>query len=206
MIGGSRSLLVVVGAVASSLGRSPSRGARGAAACGAALALLAPTRSCHRARGDVALGRSSSVAAARSLGAVRNARRLTLTARGRRRNRFLSGGGRRRTALTEPLPAAPHWISWRWLGCAAALAVAWRSAATLSWRRLALLARCIVLGGSRSLRVAVGAIASSLGAVALARRSFGAPSTGLVVPPRSRWRGARPPLFRGSGSLSQRGA
>ena len=50
-------------------GRSPSRGAHGAAACGAALALLAPARSCRRARGGVALGRRSSVAAARSLGA-----------------------------------------------------------------------------------------------------------------------------------------
>ena len=65
-------------------------------------------------------------------------------------------------------------------------------------------ARCVVLGSSRSLRVA-------LWAVAVARRSrrrclrrrAGAPGAGLVVPPRSRRRDARPPLFRGGGSLSQ---
>ena len=34
------------------------------------------------------------------------------------------------------------------------------------------------------------------------RRRAGALSAGLVVPPRSWWRGARPPLFRGGGSLS----
>ena len=38
-------------------GRSPSRGAHGAAACGAALAPLAPAWSCRRARGGVTLGR-----------------------------------------------------------------------------------------------------------------------------------------------------
>ena len=68
------------------------------------------------------------------------------------------------------------------------------------------------VGSSRSLRVVVGAVASSLGAVAFARRSrrrrprrhAGAPGAGLVVPPRSRRRGARPPLFRGGGSLFRR--
>ena len=40
----------------------PLRGAHGAAACGAALALLAPACSCRRARGGVALGRRSSPA------------------------------------------------------------------------------------------------------------------------------------------------
>ena len=214
MIGGSRSVLVVVGAVASSLGRSPSRGARGAAACGAALALLASAQSCRRARVDVALGRCSSVAAARSPGAVRSARRLALSACGRRRGRYLSGGDRRRAALTEPLPAAPQWSSWRRLGCAAALAAAWRSATTLPWEWLALLARCILLSSSRSLRFIVGAVASSLEAVAVARRArrcflrrrAGAPGAGSVVPPRSLRRGARPPLFHGGGSLSWRGA
>ena len=75
-----------------------------------------------------------------------------------------------------------------------------------------LLAWCLVLSGSRSLRVVVGAIASSLGAVAVTRRSrrrclrrrAGAPGAGLVVPLRSRRRDDRPPLFRGGGSLSAR--
>ena len=58
------------------------------------------------------LGRRSSVAAARSFGA-RGARLPTLSACGRWRGRFLSEGGRRRAALTAPLPAAPRWRSWR---------------------------------------------------------------------------------------------
>ena len=66
-------------------------------------------------------------------------------------------------------------------------------------------ARCVILCSSRSLRV-------TLGAVAVARRSrrrclrrrAGAPSAGLFVPPCSRRRDARPPLFRGGGSLSRR--
>ena len=41
-----------------------------------------------------------------ALGAVRNVQRLALSASGRWRGRFLSGGGRRRAALTVPLPAA----------------------------------------------------------------------------------------------------
>ena len=65
-------------------GRSPSYGAHGAAACGAALALLALSWSCRRARGGVALGRRSSAAAARSL----DARRLALSACGRQRGRI----------------------------------------------------------------------------------------------------------------------
>ena len=145
-------------------------------------------------------------------GAVRSARRLALAACGRWRGRFLSGGGRRRAALTAPLPAAPRWSSWRRRNRIAALAAAWRSAAGLVRRRLALSARCKVLDGSRSLRVVVGAVGSSLGAVAVAwhsrrrclRRRVGATGAGLVVPPQSRRRGARPPLFRGSGSLSRR--
>ena len=70
-------------------------------------------------------------------------------------------------------------------------------------------ARCVVLDSSSPLRVVVGAVASSLGAVAVARRSrrrcmqrrAGAPGTVSVVPPRSRRRGARPLLFRSGGSL-----
>ena len=68
-----------------------------------------------------------------------------------------------------------------------------------------------VLGGRRSLRLAVCAVASSLGAVDVTRRQrrhclwrsrrrclrrrAGALGTGSVVPPRSRQRGAWPPSF-----------
>ena len=129
-----------------------------------------------------------------------------------------------RLVRAAALVAAWHWaaaLPWRRLAhsarrrlyCAAALATAWRSAIALPWRQITLPARCVVLGGSRSLRVLVGAVASSLGAVAVARRSqrrclrhrAGAPGAGLVVPPRSRRHGARPPLFHGRGSLSQGG-
>ena len=103
-IAGARAaaLRVIVGAVASSLGGgSPSRGAHGAAFCGAALALLAPAHSCRRGRGGVALSRRSSAVAARSLGAVRSAQRLALSACGRWRGRFLSGGGRCRPPTSQ---------------------------------------------------------------------------------------------------------
>ena len=145
-----------------------------------------------------------------------------LFACGHWRGRFLYGGGRCRTTLTAPLPAALtaqlpsalHWGSWRRLARAATLAAAWRSAAALPWQRLAFAAQCEVLSGSRSLRVVVGAVASSFAAVAVARRSrrrclrhrAGAPSAGSVVLPRARRRNARPPLFRGGGWLSRRGA
>ena len=136
VISGARSLRVAVGAVASSLGGSPSRGSHGATACGAALAILAPASSCRRTHGGVALSRRRSAVAALSLGAVRSDRRLTLSACSRRHGRFLIGGGRRRAALAAPLPAVPHWRPWRRLGSAAALAAAWRSAAALLRRRL----------------------------------------------------------------------
>ena len=79
-------------------------------------------------------------------------------------------------------------------------------------RRPALSTRCVVLGGSRSLRAVLGAFASSLGAVAVVRRSrrrclrrrAGAPGAGLIVPPRSRRRDAPPSLLRGGGSRSLR--
>ena len=159
-----------------------------------------------------------SVAAARFLGAVRSARRLLLSACGPWRGRFLSGVSRRRKTLTAPLPAtltvpllaAPHQRSWRRLARAAALAATWRSAATLPWQRLVFSAQCEVLSGSRSRRVDLGAVAPSLAAVAVAQRSrrrclrrtrrrclrrrAGAPDAGFIVPPRSRRRGARPPL------------
>ena len=130
---------------------------------------------------------------------------------------------------------APRWCSWRWLGRAAALAAAWRSAAAVPRRRLALLAQCVVrsarrlapsargrrrgrflstsggrraalaaplrrrlalsswcaaISGAPSLRLAVGAVAFSFDAVAVAplsrrrclRRRVGAP--GLPRPRR----------------------
>ena len=171
VLGDSRSLLVFVGAVASSLGavvvarRSRRRYLRRLAGA------PAPASPCRRARGDVALGRSALAAAARPLGAVRRDRRLAHSACGRRRGRFLSGSGRRCAALAAPLPAAPGWRSKCRLDRAAVPAAAWRSAAALSRRRRALTARCVVLSGSRSLLVFVGTVASSLGPVAVARRS-----------------------------------
>ena len=70
----------------------------------------------------------------------------------------------------------------------------------------------LALGGSRSLHVVAGAVASFLGAVAVARRSrrrclrrcAGALGAGLVVPPHLRRRDARPPLCRGGGSPFRR--
>ena len=134
-------LRVVVGAVASSLRRPPSRGANGAAACGAVLVLLAPAQSCRRARGGVTLGRRSPAAAARSPSGA-SARRLALSACGRRRGRFSSEAiavarRQRRCCLRcragapgAGLVVPPH--SWRrdaWpLRC--------RGGGSLSWRTL----------------------------------------------------------------------
>ena len=172
-------------------GQSPSRGAHGAASCGAALALLAPASSCHSTHGGESLGRRSFVTAARSYSA-RSARRLALSACGRWRGRLVSGGSRRCAVLMAPLPAAQRWRSLRRLSRAAAFAAASSSAAALTRRRLALLAR-VALGGLRSLRSVLGAVASSPEAVAVARRSWrrcfrrraGAPRAGSVLPPRS---------------------
>ena len=86
--------------------RSPSRGAHGAAACCAVLAFLVagfvlPPRTRRR---DV--WPPIFAAAACSLGAVRSAQRFALSACGRWRGRFLSGGSHRRAASTAPLPTA----------------------------------------------------------------------------------------------------
>ena len=153
-------------------------------------------------------------ALARSHGAVHLAQQLALCACDCWRGRFPSGGGHRRTALTAPLPAAPRWRSWRRSNRVAALAAKWYLATALLRRQLAVSAWCVVLSGSRSLRVVVGAVASSLVAVAVARRSrrrclrrrAGAPGVGSAVPSRSRRREARLPLFRGGGSLFRSGA
>jgi len=62
-----------------------------------------------------------------------------------------------------------------------------------------------VLGHSRSLRVALGAVAVARSSRRRClRRRAGTPSAGLFMPPCSRRRNARPPLFRGGGSLSRR--
>ena len=200
--------------------RSPSRDAHAAFACGTALALLALDLLCRRPRGGVALGRNSSAKAARSLGVVRRARRLPLSACTRWRDRFPSGSGQRCTTLTAPRPAAPDRRSWRRLARAAALAAGWRSAAALPWQQLFLSAQCEVVGGSSSLRVALGAVASSLAAVAVARRSpfrclrriqrrclrrrAGAPGAGFIDSPLSRRRGTRPPLSVAAARFSAR--
>ena len=64
--------------------------------------------------------------------------------------------------------------------------------------------RCVVLGSSRSLRVAVGAVAVvRRSRRRCLRRCAGAPSAGSMVPPRSRRRDARKPLVRGAGSPSR---
>ena len=177
-----------------------------------AAASLAPAKSCRRARGGVTRVRHSFVAAARSLSAVRRAQRLALSACGRWRGRFLSWGGRRCAALTAPLPGAVAVARRSRRPCLRRRAGAPGAGSAVpprSRRRnarpplFALSARCAVLSGSRSLRVVVGAVASSLGAVAVARHSRrrclrrrgGAPSASSIVPPRSRRRGARPPFL-----------
>ena len=195
-------------------GRSPSRVAHGAAARGAAPALLAPARSCRRARGGVTLGRRSFTAAARSLSArgasCSAARALCVWLWGRSPSRVAHGAAACGAALALLAPAR---------SCRRA-----RGGVTLGRRSSAAASRSLDTrgssvrtgdcagGGSRSLRVVSGAVASSLGGVAVARRSrrrclrrcAGALGAGLVVPPHPRRRDARPPLFRGGGSLFRR--
>ena len=192
--------------------RSPSRGAHGATACGAALALLAPAQSCRCARGGVAFGRRTFAALACSHGAVRRAQKFALSASGRWPGHFPCGGGRRRAALTAPRPAALCWHFW----LPALFCRRERGGVTFgrrfSQQRLALLAQCVVLSDSRSLHVVVGVVASSQVAVTVARRPrrrclrhcADTPGAGSVVPLRSRWSDARPPPFRGGGSCSRR--
>ena len=167
------------------------------------------------------LGRRSSAAAARFLSAVRRTRRLALSACGRWRGRFLSGGGYRRAALTAPLPAAPRWRSWRRLSRAAALATAWRSAAAIPWRRLALgavrsaqrlapcvwsLARSLLLWGRLPLRGAHSAAACGAALVLLTpasscRRTRGSVAHDRRFPRRRLALSARCVMFGGSRSL-----
>ena len=173
--------------------RSPSRGAHGAAACGAALALLAPAWSCRRARGGVALGRRSSVAAARSFGAVRSARRLALSACRRWRGRFLSGAvavarrSRRRclrhVTFQPRRPPRPT---------AARVPVTRRNrqndAATSSAQE-----------NEASDKKMPASLLPIPVTKPTATKVCGAPGAGMVVPPHPRRRDARPPLFRGGG-------
>ena len=139
---------------------------------------------------------TAPAAASRSVAASPQRRRLTLMACARSlwssARCFLSGlwagSGRCRATLATPLRAAPRWRSWRRLGRAAALAVAWRSAAALPRRPLALSAQCVALGGSLSLCVVVGGVASSLGAVAVARRLRRRAALAAPLPATPRWR------------------
>ena len=156
------------------------------------------------------LGRRFSVAAARSFGA-RSAQRL---------GALCVWSVARSLPLWEGSPShGAHGAA----TCGAALALlapAWScrrtcGGVTLGRRSAVAAARsfgALALGGSRSLRVVGGAVASSLGTVTVARRSrrrcllrcAGASGASLVVPPHLRRRDARPPLFRGGGSLFRR--
>ena len=139
------------------------------------------------------------------------------------------GGGllsRRRRSVVLGCLRSLHWL-WRRspsrsahgaAGCGAALALlALACSCRHSWRRDALtpLLRCggspsrrvwcVILCISRSLRVTLGAVAvARCSRRRFLRRRAGAPSAGLFMPPCSRRRDARPPLFRGGGSLSRR--
>ena len=206
VVGGVRSLRPAVGASCPLWGRTPLRRSRDAAACSAAPAPLVahysvPPRSRRRES-----RRRSFAAAARALGAMWRGRKRALSARGWRRGRALSGGGRRRAGLTAPLLR-------RQVGGLVARSVMlprlrrrdarpprFRGGGSL-YRR----ARCVVLGSSRSLRVALCAVAvARRSRCRCLRRRAGAPSAGSIVPPCSRRRDARPPHFRGGGSLSRR--
>ena len=142
-IGGARLLQAAVGESSRPLGQSTSRCSRGAAACGAARALLAFTVPLHPCGGMV-LGPRSSAAAARALCAVRvvviGGARLLQAAVGESsrplgpspsrcsRGAATSGGARALLALTAPLhpcggvvlghrssaAAAPRWSDTEW--------------------------------------------------------------------------------------------
>jgi len=119
-----------------------------------------PARPCRRARDGATLGRRSfrrRLLLSAWCGVVGSA----LSARGCRRGRVLSGGGRRRAALAAPLPAAPHWRSLSSAKPRRHIRDGVALGCRCSWRRLALSAWCGLVGGTPSLRVAVGAEASS---------------------------------------------
>jgi hypothetical protein len=119
-----------------------------------------PARPCRRARDGATLGRRSfrrRLLLSAWCGGVGSA----LSARGCRRGRVLSGGGRRRAALAAPLPAAPHWRSLSSAKPRRRIRDGVALGRRCSWRRLALSAWCGLVGGTPSLRVAVGAKASS---------------------------------------------
>ena len=164
--------------------RSPSRSAHSAAACGAALALLALAWSGRRTRGGVTLGRRSAVAAARSLGAP-SARRLALSACGRWRGPLWVRSPSRRSRGAAAYGAALALLVSR--GRAAALAAAWRSAAAPSRRQLALSACCGVVGSARPLRMAVGRRRSRFLSGSGGRRA----ALATQLPAASRWRSWR---------------
>ena len=212
MLCGSRSLRVVVGAVASSVGvvavarRSRRRCLRRCAGAPSAGSVVPPHLRRRGARSQVVRGGGSPSRRGCS------AQRLALSACGCWRGRFLSGGGRLRAALTAPPPSAPRWRSWCRLGRAAALAASWRSAAALPRLRLAFSAHAYCLAARalcvRSLALSLplwrwsrscAALRAPLPAVPRWR-----PDAGSIVPPRSRRREARPPhvncIFKGRNS------
>ena len=182
--------------------------------CGAEFVVLAPESSCRRTHGSLTLDHHGSAASALVLGVERRSWRRALFARSCRYGHVLSGGARRRAALSAPLSAAPRSWSLRRQRHAAALTEAPRSAAAAPRRRLSPLMRSDVIGGELSLCEAVGAVASSLGGLAVARlslrryqrRRVRGPCAGVIMPPHSRRRYARPPLLRGDGSRPWRRA
>ena len=142
------------------------------------------------------------------LGMNRRDRRRAPFARSCRCGRVLSGKDCRHAALRAPLPAAPRAWSLRRCRHAAALTAAPRPAAAGSERSPSHLAWSDAIGGELSLCAAVGAVASSLGGLAIAhlsrrsylRRLVRGPCAGVVMPLHSRRRDVRPPLLRGRGS------
>ena len=125
VLSSSRSLRVALGAVAVAR-RSRRRCLRRCAGAPCAGSIVPPRSRRRDARPPLVGGGISLSRHARFLGPYWGLcrRRLALSACGQWRSRFLSGGGRRRAALTAPLPAALRWRSWRRLGRAAALAAA----------------------------------------------------------------------------------
>ena len=195
--------------------RSPSHGARGAAACGAALALVVPDWLCRRARGGITLGRRSYAEAAliparcvvlsgSRLCVWSLARSVPLWGRSPSRGAHgaaMFGAALALLASTQPCRRVPGGVAFS------------RRSSTAATRSLG--AFSAEEQGRRQKNPPVSLLPIPMtsrsgapipGTKPTTTRVYGAPGAGLVVPPRSRRYDARPPLFRGGGSLPQRGA
>ena len=163
--GGARSLRASADEVVAFFGRSPSRWARGAAARGAARALLAPAVPPHPMRRG---GARPPLLCGGSSCSQRGTRRgwwwPTLSACGRRRGRRVLRGGRRRAALAAPLHAVPLVRSsrppCRRIRCGV-VALGRRSSAAAACALNAV--RVVVSGGARSLRAAADEVVAFFG-------------------------------------------